>query len=432
MTKQYIGISRDHSGSMSSIAKAAARDYNETISHITHEATTQGIDTIVSVMKCATALHGGGTRNFLETVNSSISALKPMNESAYDTRGSHTPLWDSINELIDALERAPDAADPNVSFLVMAITDGEDNGSRTHLSTLMTRIKKLQMTDRWTFVFRVPKGYNARNLVNAGIPDGNIMEWETTQRGMEQSNTVTKAAFTKFYEERKLGKTASRGFYTDLSNVSTDDVKAALSDISVAVNMWYLSADAAIRPYVEAQTGKPMKKGAAFYQLTKREDEVQDYKMVVIRDKTSGAVYGGVAARQLLGLPAFGTVAVNPGNHGQFDIFIQSTSINRKLLKGTTLLYWPDFDKPIPATAAPAVKPAATTPAPAPVTAKPTAKPVTPTVARSQSYIDGYKVGFPAGKAKQDRSNVVGTVDYILGYNAGYKDGRGKQKRLYK
>ena len=43
----------------------------------------------------------------------------------------------------------------------------------------------------------------------------------------------------------------------------------------------------------------------------------------------------------MIGLPASGTVRVNPGQFSQFEIYIQSTSINRKLVAGTNLLYWP-------------------------------------------------------------------------------------------
>ena len=87
-----------------------------------------------------------------------------------------------------------------------------------------------------------------------------------------------------------------------------------------------------------------MKKGAAFYQLTKTETAIQDYKKIIIRDKTSNAIYEGVATRDLLGVPHVGNIRLAPGNHGNYDIFIQSTSVNRKLDKNTQLLYWENFD----------------------------------------------------------------------------------------
>jgi len=59
-----------------------------------------------------------------------------------------------------------------------------------------------------------------------------------------------------------------------------------------------------------------MKKGAAFYLLMKKEDEVQDHKQICIRNKKTGTVFSGVQARNMLGLPYHGTVKVVPGNHG--------------------------------------------------------------------------------------------------------------------
>ena len=88
--------------------------------------------------------------------------------------------------------------------------------------------------------------------------------------------------------------------------------------------------------------GKEWIKGAAFYQLIKTEKKVQDYKLVALRVKTSGKVYCGADARSMLGIgQAVGTVRLVPGDHGKFDVFIQSTSVNRKIPAGTEVMYWP-------------------------------------------------------------------------------------------
>jgi hypothetical protein len=67
---------------------------------------------------------------------------------------------------------------------------------------------------------------------------------------------------------------------------------------------------------------------------------VHDYKQIIIRDKKTGAVYSGAEARNLLGLPHNGNVKIIPGNHGAYDVFVQSTSVNRKLPVGTQVIYW--------------------------------------------------------------------------------------------
>lgn len=58
-------------------------------------------------------------------------------------------------------------------------------------------------------------------------------------------------------------------------------------------------------------------------------------QMVV--EKRSGRAYSGPDARKIVGLPDM-TVRVKPDHNPDFDIFVQSTSTNRKLISGTRLL----------------------------------------------------------------------------------------------
>jgi hypothetical protein len=333
--KQYIGISRDHSGSMSSLARHAMNDYNQNIAAIKDAAEKQDIDTVVSVVEC-----GRGNRGTVErtVINSGVSRLKPL--EAYVTDGSSTPLFDSVAELISILETAPDSKDPNVSFLVMAITDGAENSSKTKGNALGKKISKLQATDRWTFVFRVPVGYG-HTLCNLGIPSGNIQEWEQTEKGIKESSVQTTRAFTQYYATRASGQTATDSFYADLKGVTTKQVKDKLANISASVLFFPVrTGGEVIKPFIERKLGHTMRLGSAFYQLSKAEKAVQSNKLIAIRDKFSGDVYAGVNARDLLGLPKQGIIHLAPGDHGNFDVFIQSTSTNRNLVAGTEVMYW--------------------------------------------------------------------------------------------
>jgi len=171
------------------------------------------------------------------------------------------------------------------------------------------------------------------------------LEWDQTERGVQAASVATRAAFGEFYKSRGAGAKSTDKFYANLNTTTLKEVKAALVDISSEVSIWpVLTTEKSyeIRPFVEKRLGgTAMKKGAAFYQLTKTET-VQEYKQVCIRDKKKGMVYSGEAARDLLGLPHYGEIKLAPGNHGNYDIFIQSTSVNRKLVEGTSLLYWPN------------------------------------------------------------------------------------------
>ena len=91
-----------------------------------------------------------------------------------------------------------------------------------------------------------------------------------------------------------------------------------------------------IKTFVE-NTGARFKKGMGFYELTKAED-VQETKEVILRDKISGDMFTGKDARNLIGIP-YGTRGRVKMRDGKYDIFIQSTSNNRKLVDGTRFLY---------------------------------------------------------------------------------------------
>lgn len=333
--KQYVGISRDHSGSMQSLAHAAMRDYNNTIAAVKDGAQKNDIDTIVSVVENGVGSQGKVVRR---VVNSSISRLEPVQN--YPTDGGSTPLFDSVGELIDILSDVPDADFPDVSFLIIVVTDGEENSSkRWNGSSLSAKIKQLQATDRWTFTFRVPRGCG-RTLERLGIPSGNIMEWETTERGMEQSSVVTQSAVSNYFVARAKGVRGSSTFYADLSKPGA--VKRDLEEITHEVQLWAVTRGGElIREFVEAQ-GETYRTGAAFYQLSKSE-EVQGFKLICVRHKISGKVYAGENARVLLGLPRGGSIKVSPGSTGEYEVFVQSTSVNRKLIAGTSLIYWTKF-----------------------------------------------------------------------------------------
>jgi hypothetical protein len=206
------------------------------------------------------------------------------------------------------------------------------------------KIKELQKTDRWTFTFRVPKG-DARDLARLGIEAGNIFEWDQTERGMQIASVANETAVAEFFSNRAAGVKSTKTFYTSVANLTESEVKAVLGDISADVQLFPVSAKedgAQIRDFVENRLGgKAMAKGAAFYQLISTQTKIQDYKLIAIRDKETGAVYCGPEARDLIGLPRIGDVRVKPDTAGKWQVFVQSTSVNRKVEANTSLMYWP-------------------------------------------------------------------------------------------
>jgi len=101
-----------------------------------------------------------------------------------------------------------------------------------------------------------------------------------------------------------------------------------------------IDAKVAIKGFVQ-DNGLIFTKGKGFYQFTKTVT-VQPYKEVVLVENATGAMYSGSTARSLLGLSTDGSggnVRLRPGSLPGYTAYIQSTSVNRKLLAGTKFLY---------------------------------------------------------------------------------------------
>jgi hypothetical protein len=336
MSKSFMALIRDHSGSMGRIARPAMNDYNGLIASIAAATAASGQETIVSVLEL-----GYGTTTDVRAVidGQPVQALTPI--SSYSTSGG-TPLWDAVGDAIDNLLKQPGADDPEAAFLVSLTTDGRDEHSKRWSSgRAIAKMEQLIATDRWTFTFRVPAN-EVKNLIRLGVHEGNILPWEQTQRGVEVAQAHATAAFTDYLSGRSKGMKSTKRFYANMAEVKIEDVKAALVNVGAEVQLLPVGPaehEQAIREFVETRIGGKMLKGAAFYQLTKSELKVQGYKLIAVRNQKTGEVFAGPAARQLVGLPNVDT-KLSPDNLGEWDVFIQSTSVNRKVVAGTNVLYW--------------------------------------------------------------------------------------------
>lgn len=302
------------------------------------------IPVLITTVKCGV---GGDGHIEVETQNTPIHFV-PLLKS-YIADGAWTPLFDSVGEAIKILESAPDAKNPEVSFLVQVITDGVDNHSVKYYGHLIgDMITRLNGSDRWTFTFRVPNGGYARQLERLGIPGGNIIEWKTTEEGLRESTQIMTQAVSNYYGGVTRGVRSTNSFYADLSGVKKGAVSGTMTNISKEVRIWPVTnmepknwkGNIEIGPFVEQKTRTTYKRGTAFYELVKTEKAVQATKTLVIRNAKDGSVYAGQSARDILGLPTQGTIKLSPGNFGDWELFIQSTSSNRILPVGTKVLYW--------------------------------------------------------------------------------------------
>lgn len=345
MPKNYIGFVNDNSGSMASLAAAACKDYNANIAAIKDAATREMLDTVVSVVAVGIGKDNRGQEGYGTTRQVMVSnphVLKPI--TGWQATGG-TPLYDGIGDMIEMLKALPDASKEDVSFLVLITTDGaEQHSSIYNPITLRALMRDVMKTGCWTFVFRVPNNSRLDKIMTLGVSVDNIQQWETTSAGMAESTAKTTAAMNTFFTARSAGAKSTNAFYADASKVNV----AALEDITSKISL-YVVPDAdngiEIRPFILRHRMEYLK-GSAFYQLTKTEARVGYTKQILVRDRQTGKFFAGKEARDMIGLPHDRNARLHPGDHKNFDLFIQSESINRKLVGGTGVVYWKDIGVP--------------------------------------------------------------------------------------
>ncbi|WP_411111631.1 vWA domain-containing protein [Streptomyces sp. c-19] len=234
------------------------------------------------------------------------------------------------------------------SFLTFVLTDGQENASHRcpgapskEPRELVRAVAEMIATqqDNWTLAVLVPDQMGKREAMQYGFPKDNIAIWDATStQGLEEAGQVIQEATEKFMVGRTKGIRGSRAvFSAGAEAVNKDTIKAAgLTPVKQSdYQLIPVARDAGIRDWV-VESGHTYRTGGAFYQLSKPE-KIQARKQIAVLEKQTDLVYTGPEARALLGLPDV-EVRVKPDHNDEFTIFVQSTSVNRKLVSSTRLL----------------------------------------------------------------------------------------------
>jgi hypothetical protein len=332
----HVAFVLDISYSMQSCFKEAIRQLNRQFDLQKQESAKYKQNTTVSLF-----VFGGNGDYRVRSIFLGVPVQSVRYVSASEFQlGDNTPLRDGYGFAIQEMGRFVDAYDKSTSFLVIGITDGGENSSYLwSASKLRDKIKQTVNSDRWTHTFLVPHG-GREEIESYGVPPGNITEWENDVFGASVAGGAMASGNQNFYSARSNGSLSVSNFYVqpDLSSLTKTQVKKNLADLSTHFKSFEVTSESEVRDFVQKKTKKPYVIGSAYYQLMKTEKKVQPTKNILLRDKTTGAVYGGPEARALIGLPATANATVEPGNHANYDIFIESTSTNRILPRGTKVL----------------------------------------------------------------------------------------------
>ena len=245
----------------------------------------------------------------------------------------NTPLIDATALALDDLALTPEKYGEH-SFLVYVLTDGKENDSAISSQSLSQKINGLP--DHWTLAAFVPDQIGVHEAKRFGFPAQNIAVWDaTTVAGVEEVGGTIREATENFMQGRAAGVRGTRNLF-QLAKPKLAEVKGKLDALHPGqYRLYNVGSDTArIDEFIESETHRAYKRGEAYYQLSKRET-IQPQKEIAIMG--ANGLYVGKAARDLLGLPDY-DVKVSPTDSTEYDVYVQSTSNNRKLMPGTKVL----------------------------------------------------------------------------------------------
>lgn len=324
----HIAFVIDKSGSIrnSGLENSVVRVFDSQIKHLQLRSKELNQDTRVSVYL------------FNQKVNClffDIDVNKIPSLAKYYNAEGDTAMIDSMLQALSDLSRTNTLYGDH-AFLVYCLTDGENRINNNLSSRLNKAITSLP--ENYTVAALVPDQDGVFECKKFGFPQENIKIWQTTVSGVsEVGNSMIKAT-DSYMVARNSGLRSTRNLFTlDASNLDSRKVKNNLEELRAnEYELYPVQKDIDIKSFVESWTRRNYIKGSTYYLLTKPET-LQDYKQILIQNKRNGKVYGGANARKLLGLPNY-EVKVNPASYGDYDIFAQSTSSNRKLIRGTKVI----------------------------------------------------------------------------------------------
>jgi hypothetical protein len=319
----HIALVLDASSSMQTIAADLIKVADEQIKYLAKRSVELGQETRVTVYVFS---------DYVKCVFYDKDVLRlPSIKDVYKTDGM-TALVDASIKSIEDLKKTPELYGDH-AFLVYVITDGLENRSNRSRSELSKLIGGLP--DNWTVACFVPNAAGKTHAESYAFPPGNVQIWETTSEGLKDAGRTIASTTETYMTNRSSGVRGYKNLF-NMNHVSKDDVKNLTKLHPGQYRTIEVKDKVNISTLVENITGRPYKMGEAYYQLSKPE-KLQESKSIVIVEKKGRSAYVGSNARKILGLPDH-EVRVAPVSHPDFDIFVQSRSVNRNLLPGTFVL----------------------------------------------------------------------------------------------
>lgn len=323
----YVSVILDASGSMDYYENSVREYFTQLIEDVKINARKNNQEVYVSVYFFNNHV------NRVASIVTPDQALKSI--SSYRTFGS-TALFDAIEQAINDVELL--ASKKENAVLIQVVTDGENNVNDSKGSQL----KQMLLKDNYTVAIQTPES-GRKTLIGLGIPSDNIRIWDISDKAGLGKNSQTVFANTvglgNYFQARGVGTRSLKSFYADvdLHDLKPTELKKKLDDVTTLFKEYKVEKECNVTEFYEEKTKRIYSKGDVYYLLTKKET-VQAKKDIVLNKKGEKTIYGGETVRDIIGIPKGQDGTVSPLNLSYYNVYIESTSDNRKLVRGSTAL----------------------------------------------------------------------------------------------
>lgn len=327
----HVALILDASGSMSMHQQAVVQVAKELMRHLAQRSQEMDQETRVTVYTFD---------NVVKCVVFDKDVLRlPDIRNLYRIGGTTALIDATVQSQADLAQTAQMYGDH--AFLTYVLTDGQENASAKYAAADL-KILLDNQAENWTVGVFVPNASGVFEAKRFGFPAGNIATWDTTSNmGIEEVGKIIRQSTDSYMSARASGVRGTRSLFSTGTDAVNAGTVAAAKLTPMPTGSYFLvpvPKDSVIKEFVES-TGNVYRVGNSYYELMKTET-IQGNKHLAIVDNKTHKVYTGDGVRKMIGLSDL-SVRVKPNHNPDYKIFVQSTSVNRKLIAGTRVLILP-------------------------------------------------------------------------------------------
>jgi D-serine deaminase-like pyridoxal phosphate-dependent protein len=147
-----------------------------------------------------------------------VDFCQELTEKDYVPDGG-TAMLDSVGYAIEQLSNLDCAHEKNTAFLLIVISDGEENSSAIYdYEDISNLITDRQNQGNWSVVYLGANQNLAEISKNLNIAHGNIQVFTASKEGMEVASGQTIAATSAYTKSLSGGKLKSQCFYSSIKD----------------------------------------------------------------------------------------------------------------------------------------------------------------------------------------------------------------------